>query len=109
MKKSSVIRVADKHVLNDYFGASRRAHNIFKQLGSKPRFLMLCAISYATPAPPEMGMPPPPLGAAPAHLDAIDMGIESTGPAPTAPVPAGERVDTMSGDEKDKLLSALGD
>ena len=63
----------------------------------------------STPAPPEMGMPPPPLGAAPAHLDAIDMGIESTGPAPTAPVSAGERVDTMSGDEKDKLLSALGD
>jgi hypothetical protein len=24
-------------------------------------------------------------------------------------VPAGERVDTMSGDEKDELLSALGD
>jgi hypothetical protein len=37
------------------------------------------------------------------------MGIESTGPAPNALVPAGKRVDTMSGDEKDELLSALGD
>ena len=61
-------------------------------------------------APPlGMGMPPPPPGAAPAQLDAIDMGIESTGPAPNSPVPAGKRVDTMSGDEKDELLSALGD
>ena len=59
--------------------------------------------------PPGMGMPPPPPGAAPAQLDAIDMGIESTGPAPNALVPAGKRVDTMSGDEKDELLSALGD
>ena len=56
-----------------------------------------------------MGMPPPPPGATPAQLDAIDMGIELTSPAPNTPVPAGERVDTMSGDEKDELLSALGD
>ena len=64
----------------------------------------------ASPAPPPvMGMPPPPMGAAPANLDALDMGLESTGQAPTAVVPAGERVDTMSGDEKDELLSALGD
>ena len=63
----------------------------------------------STSPPPGIGMPPPPPGASPANLDAIDMGIESTGPAPTAPVPAGERVDTMSGHEKDELLSALGD
>jgi len=49
------------------------------------------------------------MGAAPVNLDALDMGLESTGQAPTAVVPAGERVDTMSGDEKDELLSALGD
>ena len=59
--------------------------------------------------PPVMGMPPPPMGAAPVNLDALDMGLESTGQAPTAVVPAGKRVDTMSGDEKDELLSALGD
>jgi len=54
-------------------------------------------------------MPPPPAGATTVHLDALDLGIESTSEAPTAVVPAGDRVDTMSGDEKDELLSALGD
>jgi hypothetical protein len=62
------------------------------------------------PLPPAgIGMPPPPMGAAPVSIDSLDLGLEPTDQPPKAPVPAGERVDTMSTVEKDELLNALGD
>jgi len=62
------------------------------------------------PLPPAgIGMPPPPMGAAPVSIDSLDLGLEPTDQPPKSPVPAGERVDTMSTVEKDELLNALGD